>query len=114
MTKKEKIQLYVKNNRDDIAKKLRKIRYEKVEEEHNFEEKIRSIIPCNECLVRASCADKFRTNWLSYSIECEILRTFNESIGYVLNHGGYKKSSDYKQRAVKYVKKKVAEGKIKL
>jgi len=114
MTKNEKIQIYVKNNRDDIVKKLRKNRYEKIEEEHDFEEKIKSIIPCNECLVRASCADKFKTKWFSYSIKCEILRTFNESIGYVSNHGGYKESSDYKQRIVKYVKKKVREGKIKL
>lgn len=113
-TKTEKILIYIKENRDDIAKKLRKNRYETIEEEYNFEDKIISIIPCHKCLVRASCVDKFKTNYKSYAVNCDILKTFNEAIGYALNNNGYKNSPDHKQRIVKYVKKKVREGKIKL
>ncbi len=101
MTKEEKIQIYVRNNRDEIAKKLEKNRYEKVEEQQNFEEKIRSIIPCNECIVRGVCADKFKTNWMSFTVNCEILQTFNEANGYVAKNGTYKESPDYKQRLLK-------------
>jgi len=113
MTKTEKILIYIRDNQDDIDKKLPKNRYEKFEDQYNFEEKIISIIPCNECLVRPSCVDKFKTNWMSYTVSCEILQTFNEAIGYVTNNGGYKESPDYKQRIREYVKKKAREGKIK-
>jgi hypothetical protein len=112
LTKSEKIQNYIKNNRDDIEKKLRKNRYEKVEEEYNFEKKIRSIIPCNECIARPSCVDRFKTSTASY-VDCPILKTFKDAIYYVLRQNtSYKESFDYERRIIKYVKKKVREGKI--
>jgi hypothetical protein len=114
LTKADLISRYIKNNRDDIAKKLRKNRFEKIEEQHNFEEKIRSIIPCNECLVRPSCVDRFKTSTAS-GVDCPILKTFKDAIYYVLRQNtSYKDSFDYEKRIIKYVKGKVREGKIKL
>jgi len=113
-TKQEKIQIYVKNNRDEIVRKMEKTRYDNFEKQYGFEDKIKALIPCNDCLVRPACAEKFLTKWLPYSIECEILQTFIESVEWVLKHGGYKESSEYRQRIVRYVKKQVREGKIKL
>lgn len=114
-TKTEMINNYIKNNRDDIKKKLRKNKYEKVEEEYNFEEKIKSIIPCSTCIVRACCVEKFETNRFSFSADCPILKTFNDAIWYILiNKTIYKESNDYERRIFRYVKKKVREGKIRL
>ena len=63
LTKEEKIQIYVKNNRDQIAKKLRKNKYERLKVKYNFEEKLQSIIPCSECFVRPTCAERFNTEF---------------------------------------------------
>ena len=114
MTKKEKIQIYIRDNREEIVKRMEKTRYENFEEQYSFEDKIKSIFPCNECIVRPACADRFQTKGVPYPIECEILQTFMESVEYVLKHGGYKESSEYRQRIAKYVKEKVREGKIKI
>jgi hypothetical protein len=114
LTKADLISRYLKNNRDEIAKKLRKNRYEKIEEQYNFEEKIRSIIPCNECLVRPACVDRFKTS-TARGVDCPMLKTFKEAIYYVLRQNtSYKNGFDYEMRLIKYVKKKVHEGKIKL
>ena len=50
-----KISRYITENYDEISSKLEKSTYVKVDEKHHFEKKIRDIIPCKDCLVRATC-----------------------------------------------------------
>ena len=113
LTTTEMIKKYIRENRSDIENKLRKNKYEKLEEKYNLEQKIKSIIPCNDCLVRAACADRFKTDIFTITINCDYLKTFNEALGYVIRRRTtYKDSSDYERRIFQYVKKKVAEGGI--
>jgi hypothetical protein len=115
LNKTEKIRIYIEKTQEDIKKRLRKNKYERLEEEYNFEEKIKSIIPCTNCFVRPMCTDKFQTDLFTVPINCEILETFNEAIGYVIKRRTtYKQSFDYDNRLFRYVKKKVKEGKINL
>jgi hypothetical protein len=116
-TKTQMINNYIRDNRSEIEKKLYKSRYEKYNEEYQFEKKLNEIIPCNNCLTLPICVDRYKTGIKGYSIStnCQMLKTFNDAVRYVINfQTTYKESGDYERRIFKYVKKKVREGKIKL
>jgi len=108
----DKIFQYINKNYDEINRKLGKSVYEQMDEEYKFEQTIRDLIPCNDCIVRASCKDRYQTNWFSFTVKCEMLQSFNQSIEYVLKYGGYKKSPDYKKRMVDYVRSEIDKGNI--